>query len=216
MVRAAAASYWQRGVDGLYTWFMNWPLQEEERGILSQLGDPDLVREGDKHYIVCRRSDEGRRSGYEVPLPLEIPRADKRARYEIPFFIADDIAGRPGRIRQVLLRINISNIVTQDRLAVLLNGQSLAGERCLRAFGRGDSARDQWLEFHLEAVRPVQGHNVLEIALLARPPRLAGGVRVEEVEILVEYGPHPSGLKAVPMGWATKDGELAVIPEDRA
>jgi hypothetical protein len=79
-------------------------------------------------------------------------------------------------------------------LTILLNGESLAGETCLRNFGRLDSARDQWLEFHLESVRPRRGENVLEISLDSRPEGLVGGVVIEQVEVYVEYGPHPSGL----------------------
>jgi hypothetical protein len=52
----------------------------------------------------------------------------------------------------------------------------------------------QWLEFHLEEVRPRKGDNLLEISLDERPPELGAGIVVEDVEIIVEYGPYPSGL----------------------
>ena len=55
---------------------------------------------------------------------------------------------------------------------------------------------NQWFEFHLERVRPRRGRNVLEIALDGRPDLLVGGVRIEEVEVYVQYGPHPTGLRA--------------------
>ena len=32
--RAAAANYWARGADGLYTWFMKWPLGDAQRRVL--------------------------------------------------------------------------------------------------------------------------------------------------------------------------------------
>ena len=31
MMRAVAANYWTRGADGLYTWFLKWPLGDTER-----------------------------------------------------------------------------------------------------------------------------------------------------------------------------------------
>ena len=34
------------------------------------------------------------------------------------------------------------------------------------------------------------------LALDGRPDLLVGGVRIEEVEIYVQYGPHPTGLYA--------------------
>jgi hypothetical protein len=193
-MRAAAANYWERGVDGLYTWFMPWPLGPEQRGMLTEIGDPDLIKEGNKRYVLCRRPKETAGLGYHIPLPLELDSSRPGERHAIPFYIADDIQGAPDRIRQVLLRINISNVVTQDRLTLRLNDTSLEDETCLRDFGRRDSPRGQWLEFHLEEVRPVKGQNLLEIALDHRPAGLEGSVVVEEVEIYVEYGPHPPGL----------------------
>ena len=109
--------------------------------------------------------------------------------------VADDAAGSVERIRQVRLRIQIDNLVSADRLTVLLNGESLAGEPCLRDFrGQRGVYRGQWLEFLLRAVRPHRGWNSLEVSLNGRPDRLAGGVSVENVEVVVEYGPYPSGL----------------------
>ena len=76
-----------------------------------------------------------------------------------------------------------------------MNGQSLAEERCGRGIIRSrDPYAGQWLEFHLERVRPQKGENVLEVALKERPAGFVGGVIVEDVEILVEYGPYPVGL----------------------
>ena len=134
--------------------------------------------------------------GYEAYLPLELGEESYGELFSLPFYIADDIAGASDRIRQVHLRINISNVVTQDRFTVLLNGESLEDETCLRDYGRRDAPRDQWFEFHLERVRPRRGRNVLEIALDGRPDLLVGGVRIEEVEVYVQYGPHPTGLRA--------------------
>ena len=52
----------------------------------------------------------------------------------------------------------------------------------------------QWLEFHLENVRPRQGANLLEISLDRLAGELVSPLSVDEVEIIVEYGPYPSGL----------------------
>ena len=111
------------------------------------------------------------------------------------FYIADDIEGSAGRIRQVQLRLQIGNVVSADDLTVLLNGTSLSDETCLRdLFGERGVYRGQWFEFHLRAVRPRKGWNTIEVSLDKRPDRLHGGVSVENVEIVVEYGPYPSGL----------------------
>ena len=195
-VRAAAANYWDKGADGLYSWFMRWPLEDAERRILTELGDPDLVAEQDKQYVVLKRDEHAAEFGYDAPLPVEIPSPDPGKRYAIPFSIADDIEGKADRIRRVRLRINISTVLSADRLTVLLNGRSLADEACTREYGHPYGVYNaQWLEFELESVRPRRGQNTLEISLDGRPEDMAGGITVDAVHVFVEYGPYPSGLR---------------------
>ena len=191
--RAVMSNYWAKGVDGLCTWFMKWPLDIEQRAVLTEIGDRDLIAERNKRYTLRRRNKYAAEMGYDAPLPVRISQADPAQKYEIPFFIGDDIQSND-RIRQLLLRVHVSNVVTQDMIAVWLNGESLENEVCLRDYARRDATRDQWLEFHLQAVRPRKGDNMLEVALEARPEGLIEGVAIEEVEIVVEYGPHPNGL----------------------
>ena len=194
-MRAAAANFFDRGVDGVYTWYMPWPLGDAERSTLTDLGGPDVLKEATKHYRLRRRDDRAAELGYDAAIPLEIPMADPGRRYEVPFYIADDVEAAEDRIRQVLLKINVSSLIGADRLTLLLNGRSLAGESCLRSYGGViNPFYGQWLEFQLQDVRPVKGPNVLQISLDGRPEGLEGGVTVEDVEVIVEYGPYPSGL----------------------
>ena len=188
-MRAAAANYWARGADGLYTWFMRWPQGDAERRMLTELGDPEIIRFQSKRYVLRRRSKQAAELGYGAALPVEIASADPARRYPIRFWVADDLGAAAGKLRQVALRILVSNLVTADKFTVWLNGQALAGETCLRDFGDNISPySSQWLEFQLRAVRPRVGENVLEVSLENRPVRLAGGVTVEEVEVFIDYG----------------------------
>jgi hypothetical protein len=41
---------------------------------------------------------------------------------------------------------------------------------------------------HLKEVRPRRGQDLLKMSLDERPAELIGGITVEEVEIIVEYG----------------------------
>ena len=196
-MRAAAANYCARGVDGLYTWFMQWPLGDAERRMLAELGDPELIEAGDKHYILRTPSEAAVQIGYGGHLPVEIPSADPDRRYTIPFFVADDVEAANDRIRQVRLALDINNLVTSDQLVIALNGECLAEETCLRTYeSRVRPFRGQRLEFHLEKIRPRKGQNVLTVSLEKRPPGFAGGVTIKGVELFVEYGPYPSALKA--------------------
>ena len=191
--RAAAANFYAKGVDGVYTWFMKWPLGDLERSALTNIGDPDLVKEGNKRYIQRRRSSNGVDMGYDAALPIEIEEANPAKRYSLPFMIADDVEGSAHRIRQIHLMLHVRKLVSADRLSVWLNGQSLERETCLRSIGGHvipyESMR---LEFHLEKVRPRKGQNLLEIALEGRPEHLVGGVVIENLEVYVEYGIFPT------------------------
>ena len=193
--RAVVANHWARDVDGIYAWFMRWPLDDAQRRILAELDDPDLIQEGNKRYVQRLRSERAVELGYDATLPLKIPEARRDKRYQIPFTIADDIEGSPGRIRQVRLQLQVNNLVSADRLTVLLNGQSLAGETCLRDFSWHVAPyQGQMLEFHLSGVLPHKGSNVLEVSLEERPGLMAGGVSIEHLELYVEYGSYPSKL----------------------
>ena len=194
MMRAAAANFSEKGADGLYTFFMDWPLGDSERRTLTELGDPELWKEGDKHYFLRRRTEATQGHDYPACLPMEIPEPDPDRAYQIPFFIADDMQN--DRIARVQLHVNVTNLVSAHQLEVRLNNQSLAGEPCRRKFPwLGDPYIGQWLEFDLGQVRPRKGQNLLEVVLKEQPPRFAGGIVVEDVEIIIEYGEYPAGLK---------------------
>ena len=184
MMRAAAGNFWQAGVDGLYTWFMPWPLGQPERQTLTEFGDPDLVKEADKHYFLRWNEDDPERFDYPTPLPLEIPSADSQ-RYGIPFTVSDD--GAADNVQQIHLRLNVTNLVTPDRFDVWLNGAQLPANSCRRSIRPYDSYTGQWLDFDLAATPPRQGKNLLEIALCGRPDGFAGGVTLEDVEITFAY-----------------------------
>ncbi len=201
-MRAAVANLWSRGVDGMYTWFMRWPLGDTERRILTELGDPDLVEEGDKHYVLARSVESGDESHYESPLPIEIAASDTGTRHPVPFYIADDIEGAHDRIRQVRLKLRIYDLVSEDRLTLMLNGQSLESETCLRDYYSHINAYGgQRLEFHLKNVRPRKGQNLLEISLDRRAEGLMSPLRIDMMELIVEYGSYPSTLS-----WSPGDG----------
>ena len=195
VARGVVANHWARGVDGIYAWFMRWPLDDSERRILTEVGDPDLIQEGSKRYIQRHRSEQASELGYDATLPMEIAAADPSKRYSIPFSIADDIDATPERVRQVILELVVTNLVSADRLGVFLNGESLGAETCLRDFSWHIAPyQGQKLEFHLVGVRPVRGRNLLEVSLDGRPEGLAGGITIEGLEVRVEYGSYPSSL----------------------
>ena len=195
MMRAAAASYWDRGSDGMYTWFLDWPLGDTERSILTELGDADLAMQGNKHYVVRRTSNYMELHGIDCPLPLQMEANDTGVRRAIPFYVADDCEAEADRIARVALRVNIKDIVFADRLSFHLNGESLSGEKLTRSPADGIAPYvGQWLEFDLSGVRPRKGGNTLEITLEGRANGIVSPLVVEDVEIVVDRTFYPPRL----------------------
>ena len=193
-MRAAVANHWSKGADGLYTWFMDWPLGDAQRSMLSEMGDPDLGARKNRQYVLARTPEEDHLH-YRSPLPVRIPADDVGARHPVPFFIADDIEGAGDQISEVLLEIVVTDLVSADRLAILLNGESLKNEACRRGFGDAINRYSaQSLTFDLRRVRPRKGDNLLEISLEGRAGGLAGTLVVREVKITVNYHPFPARL----------------------
>jgi len=174
---------------------MKWPLGDTEKRILSEMDNPDITIEKNKHYVARRRDADAEAIGYGADLPFKIDAAHPDKPCSVSFYFADDIQAKSGRIRQVSLKTEIANAVSRDQFSFFLNGQSLAEETCLRSYGRTDAPRDMWFEFHLHKVRPCKGWNRLEISLNTRPAGLAGEVTVEEVHVFIEYSPYPSGCQ---------------------
>ncbi|MDP6369119.1 MAG: hypothetical protein QF615_05865, partial [Planctomycetota bacterium] len=192
-MRAAVANFWERGADGFFAWFLRWPFGDAERRILSELGDPDLVKQGNKHYCLARDVKDQEHMHYKTSLPVEIQADDTDTRHPIPFHLADDTSA-VDRIRQIQLKLRIYDLVSADRLGIFLNGHSLEDQTCLRDYYSYISAYGgQWLEFHLRPeVWPRKGDNLLEIVLQERAERLVSPLRIEKVEVFVEYGAYPS------------------------
>jgi hypothetical protein len=203
MMRAATSNYLTKGTDGVYTWFLDWPLGANERNMLTEMANPDLMTEANKQYRLPRREETSAGFGYDATLPLEIPGPDAGTKYSIPIYIADDIEGRADRIRKVTLRIRINNTVSADEFTILLNGESLAGVPWRRDSGayvripvsphRIEHYSALWLQINLDTVRPKQGDNLIEISLDSRPPKLGKGVTIDDLEINIEYSPWKVG-----------------------
>ena len=183
-MRAAASNFWQAGADGLCTWFMDWPLREAERSILTEIGDPDLTREGNKHYFLRQRAEKEESFDYGAELPAAIA-ADPEETHEISFTISDDPENE--RIGRMALKINVADLVPPDRFEVSLNGVSLASEPCRRSPRWHDAFTGVWLEFTLNEVRPRKGVNTLQFSLRERPTDFGGEIRIDDVELIVEY-----------------------------
>jgi hypothetical protein len=188
MYRAAASNALKMGVDGLYAWFMHWPLESAERAILTELAHPEQLARKDRHYVLRRAVEATGDHDYPAQLPLAFdPASDLGQPRQITFTIAERLADEPNAT-SVNLRLAFTDLVAADRLALSLNGQSLADTRLRRWPMREiDPYSGQWVELDLRAMPPTCGENVLEVTLLERPSDLPGTLILEDVELLIGY-----------------------------
>ena len=177
---AGAAAYWAKGADGIYLPWFRYPHGANHQ-ILSELHDPDILREKTKHYVVRQTEEEPARFGYTAPLPLALETGQAAPGQTVPLFVADD----PGRA-QARLKIRLGSASPKDSMTISLNGQPLPPEIDRQPFRYSYV----WLEYHLPAGLLQQGRNEVGVALHSRPPRLAGTVTLDSVELVVSY-PRP-------------------------
>ena len=126
--------------------------------------------------------------GYEIALPIEIAASDVGTHHRVPFVIADDPQSADVGVGRVVVKIRIDDLVSADRLTILLNGRTLAEQTCRRDFGYDHVPYEaMWLAFDLESVRPRRGENLLEFVLDGRPEGLVHPLVIQDVEIVVAY-----------------------------
>ena len=206
MMNAAASNFYDKGVDGLCTWFMKWPLGDKERSTLSKIGDKELLKHSNKHYVVRRNEDGGdpdqnknglsaSNLGYTSPLPLEIKYDDLGLSKELEFYLSDDFESSTEVLNQITLKLQIRDLVSEDELIIKLNGKSLDDQPCVRGYANVTSPyQGQWVNFNLMEYMPVKGQNTLELTLVSRPDQLEADILLEDVELVIKYGSYPSRL----------------------
>lgn len=197
MMRAAAQSFWGQGVSGLHLFNFDCHasgiqghsavnslidtsrqplLSPEERQMLTEIGDPELISRKDKHYFITRdmagRTPE---EGGEMQLPVDLDEGQEKI---LRLFVGDDVeaASQDGVLESLSLVVRLSAYSRwDDDLRLVLNGRRLRGE-----MGNGR------LRFENAPVR--QGLNELTIRLRRRGGRgPLQPVRVQGVELFVDY-----------------------------
>ncbi len=174
--RAAASAYWNRGVDALYLPWYPWPIGPEQRQILSEIGDPDVLFEKPKRYYMAPRHDRCVKFGYEAPLPV---RLDTGTTATVGLSVVKDSASA-----NATLTLKLGESTSHDVMTVRLNGYELSlDEATYTTYGYDYST----LEFRLGWDHLVDGMNEISVAVLSRPSTLSSAVSLDGVEIAVDY-----------------------------
>lgn len=173
--RAAAAAYWSRGADGLYLPWYPWPIGSEQRQILTEISDPDILSEKAKRYYMAPRHTQGVRFGYDALLPASLEAGPVTLR----LYVAEDC-----QRANAILTLKLGESTSHDLMRVQFNGRELPqADATYTAFGYEYST----LEFRLDPGALAHGENEISIELLSRPSNLASAVVIEGVEIAVDY-----------------------------
>ncbi len=186
MMRAAAMALWEQGASGIHLFNFDCHVVGKgipgrlfnpvDRQMLEEIGNPNRIARKDKHYFVTRDMEARTPAeGGEMPLPVELQQGD---RCQIPLVIGDDLgsAREEELLESVLLRVHLQGYSRwDDELRFELNG------RYLRPQGQG-----QILNFSPEDALE-RGSNQLVIHLRRRSPHRQGPVRVQAVELFIEY-----------------------------
>jgi|AP95_1055475.scaffolds.fasta_scaffold07748_5 hypothetical protein len=177
--RAAAAAYWRRGADALYLPWYPWPIGPEQRQILSEIADPDVLSEKSKRYHMAPRQPQSARFGYDAPLPVALTAGADAPSTTVSLYTAED----PLRA-DATLTLKLVESTSHDAMTISLNGKELPfADGTYTVYGYSYST----LEFRLERGALLEGPNEITIALLSRPANLTSTVVLDGVEISVDY-----------------------------
>ena len=173
----AAQMAFAKGVDGLATFNLKWALatQPENISILSEIGSPAMVATHDKLYPFITAESRNR------PQPV----TEEIAIYE--FYIAD----APEDVAQILLQVYVSETTTEDRIAFVINGQSVEMKRRLTCPDQTGGLEapivdpHHFFECDLKALKLDKGYHELSIQLIERNCQVSSQMVVEGVNIKV-------------------------------
>lgn len=177
--RAAAAAYWSRGADALYLPWYPWPIGSEQRQILTEIADPDILSEKPKRYYMAPRHAQCVQFGYDAPLPVSLDAGPATPPVTLRLYIAEDC-----QRANAVLTLKLRESTSLDLMRVDLNGRELdQADAAYTTFGYEYST----LEFRLDQGALTHGENEISVALLSRPSNLSSDVVIEGVEVAVDY-----------------------------
>ena len=182
MLRAAAAAYWYQGAESLYLFNYDchgpFPLRGEKRQALIEIADPQTLVHKDKHYFVTKDMDRVLpEDGGDKQLPFVLKRPGTEHRCS--WIVGDDLAAAKDAdaLKSVRLRVKFAkyNAATQQ-VSCVFNGHTLPDEKI----------EANAITFVDAPAR--QGVNELTIALAGRTDNAAASLRIEGIELFIEYG----------------------------
>ena len=183
---AAVSAFWQQGVQSIYLFNYDCHRRRgrvnayhpEEIEFLTKAADPKLIVRKDKHYYVTRdmyaRLQE---KGGQMQLPAKLVAGEAK---DFTFVVGDDLdaAREAGLLESIRLSITFDRSgVNWNSIGLLLNSTRLNSDT--------RSVTDKTLTFDDPPAK--LGHNTLSIKLADDSPASNSPLRVEKIELLIDY-----------------------------
>ena len=201
-VRGTAAGYWDRGVDGVYVF--NWHANENtRRNLLTRVGAAETLATTNKIYATLHRhitdptgawggADLNDRILGETPVALYPTLSGEGPRFGVS--IHDDVvaARHAGKLVRCELQVALTHHSPDDRITISLDNEQLtlpAVRYATKEDPENPADIDEigWLVWSLAPEQLAKGDHQLQIRLLKRDSRIAPPLRVEHVEVRLEY-----------------------------
>jgi len=189
MMRAAAAAFFYQGADAVY--LFNFDCHSKKKGVpflpyeiqmLQEIGDPKLIARRNKHYFITR--DDGKKTieeGGLKQLPAELKYEGAVRAFTMTIGDNLALARREGLLQGILLRVHLDKAVLPEyTLDIRMNGHPLENGK----------TEESILTFENPPVS--QGKNHIRIAIHGKPVGAFSPVRVEGIELQIEYKPEAS------------------------
>ena len=204
--RATAQGYWDRGVDGIYTF--NWGANETtRRDLLTTIGSPDTLSGLNKVYCAVHRTTAGSdgrdthdRIYGETPVTLYRTNKGPGPIFHVPVY--DDIvdAEKSGRLASAQLQIEMEQFSpTGDEVEIVLDGETLTDVEVRDVAGPDpdnpthdklgitDVEDNSWLVCTLKPEQADRGTHEVTVRLINRDERIEPPLVVAHVEVHVNY-----------------------------
>lgn len=182
--RGAAAHYWESGADGIYLYnYFNHrphPLCGEDRQILEEIGDPELLRRKDKRYSLAAPALY-QLEGERYQLPLEVT-----GNHVVHLGLGDETPSTDSR--RDVLKLTFDHLVFEaDVLECRLNGQVIPSERFAPVFDP-DPFDFSGIACDLAELRLLRrGDNELAVLLKQRCPGASAPLILKDVQVVTSY-----------------------------
>ena len=151
----------------------------EQRQILTEIGDPDVLSGKPKRYCMAPKQESSVAFGYEAQLPIPLTVGADVSPTTVNMFVADDPL-----LTVSTLTLKLAESTSHDVMTVTLNGNELSTvDATYTPYGYNYST----IEFCLQPGTLREGENQISVSLLSQPAILTSTVVLKSVEIGVDY-----------------------------